>query len=55
MSKKLKMDKDYEGNITNPLMPLTHSLRGVLKGFKISERDYKKYFEDKYLKSKTVA
>ena len=30
-------------------LPITHSLRGVLKGKKISEQDYKKHLEDKYL------
>lgn len=32
-----------------PLLPLTSSLRGVLKESKISEKDYKKHLEDKYL------
>jgi len=30
-------------------LPLTNSLRGVLKGVDISEKDYKKHLEDKYL------
>lgn len=30
-------------------LPLTNSLRGVLKGINISEKDYKKHLEDKYL------
>lgn len=29
--------------------PITHSLRGVLRKAKISEEDYKKYLEEKYL------
>ena len=32
-----------------PSLPLTNSLRGVLKGINISEKDYKKHLEDKYL------
>ncbi len=31
------------------LSPTVSSLRGVLKGKKITERDYKKYLEEKYL------
>lgn len=31
------------------LLPITQSLKGILKGHKISEKDYKKYLEDKYL------
>lgn len=29
--------------------PLTRSLKGILQGKKIDERDYKKYLKDKYL------
>jgi len=29
--------------------PIVKSLKGILKGKKISEKDYKKYLEDKYL------
>lgn len=32
----------------NPSLPLTNSLRGVLNGTNISEKDYKKHLEDKY-------
>ena len=32
-----------------PVMPISHSLRGVLKKSRVSERDYKKFLEDKYL------
>ena len=28
--------------------PLTRSLNGILRGKKISEKDYKKYLKDKY-------
>ncbi len=31
------------------LSPTVKSLRGVLKGHSVSERDYKKYIEEKYL------
>ncbi len=31
------------------LLPLTSSLRGALKKSKVSEDDYKKHLEDKYL------
>lgn len=30
-------------------LPLTRSLRGVLKGAEVSEEEYKKHLEDKYL------
>jgi len=30
-------------------LPLTQSLRGVLKESHVSDKDYKKYLEDKYL------
>lgn len=30
-------------------LPLTKSLRGVLKGVRLSEKDYKKHLEKKYL------
>ncbi len=30
-------------------LPLTKSLRGVIKGAHISEKDYKKHLENKYL------
>lgn len=29
--------------------PIVKSLKGILKGKEISEKDYKKYLEDKYL------
>ena len=32
-----------------PLTPTVKSLKGVLKGKKIGENDYKKYLEKKYL------
>lgn len=32
-----------------PLSPTVKSLKGALKGKKISESDYKKYLEEKYL------
>jgi hypothetical protein len=30
-------------------LPLTNSLRGVLRNSAVSEKDYKKHLEDKYL------
>lgn len=35
-------------NKIEQLLPLTCSLKGILRGKKISENDYKKYLEDKY-------
>lgn len=37
---------DYEKPLS---LPLTKSLRGVLKGINVSEQDYKKHLEKKYL------
>lgn len=34
---------------SSPTLPLTNSLRGVLKDSEISEKDYKKHLADKYL------
>ena len=31
------------------ILPITKSLRGVLKGIKLSEKDYKNHLEKKYL------
>lgn len=31
------------------LPPITRSLQGILKGKKVTEQDYKKHLEDKYL------
>ncbi len=31
------------------ILPITNSLVGILKNSKISEKDYKKYLENKYL------
>ena len=31
------------------IFPIVHSLRGLLKGSGLDERDYKRYLEDKYL------
>lgn len=33
----------------SPSLPLTKSLRGVLKGVHVSDADYKKHLEKKYL------
>lgn len=32
-----------------PLPPVTRSLKGLLRGAKITEEDYKKHLKDKYL------
>jgi len=32
-----------------PVTPITRSLIGILRDKKISQKDYKKYLEDKYL------
>lgn len=34
--------------IKEDLLPLTSSLKGILRGKKINETDYKKYLEDKH-------
>ena len=36
-------------NQTSPVLPLTASLRGVLKNTSLSEQDYKSYLDEKYL------
>lgn len=33
----------------SPALPLTKSLKGILKGTTLSEKDYKKHLEKKYL------
>jgi hypothetical protein len=33
----------------DPLTPTVRSLKGILKGKQINEKDYKKYLEEKYL------
>ena len=39
-----------DGDVTGPEMgPVTRSLRGVLCGSDVDERDYRKHIEDKYL------
>lgn len=32
-----------------PLTPTVKSLKGILKGMRLDEKDYKKYLEEKYL------
>ncbi len=41
--KNEKLEKNYE------LTPAVKSLKGILRGKKISESDYKKHLEEKYL------
>ena len=36
-------------SISHVSLPITQSLRGVLKGMHMAEEDYKKHLEDKYL------
>ena len=31
-----------------PVTPITNSLRGILKGSELDERDYRKYLEEKH-------
>ncbi|HEX4045714.1 MAG TPA: DUF6364 family protein [Gammaproteobacteria bacterium] len=38
----------YASENSDPMPPLTRSLKGILRGKKISEADYKKHIEDKY-------
>jgi hypothetical protein len=40
---------NQNAELKKSLPPLTRSLRGVLKGSEVSEDDYKKHLEDKYL------
>ena len=42
-------EKDSVTNQVEHLPPLTQSLKGILRGKKINEANYKKYLEDKYL------
>ena len=37
-----------EENKKPPMLPLTYSLKGILRGKKITEADYKKYLKDKF-------
>jgi hypothetical protein len=43
MMKNEKFEKDYS------ITPAVLSLKGVLKGNSVDEKDYKKYLEEKYL------
>ena len=35
-------------NMPKEMPPLTRALKGILRGKKVSEKDYKKYLGDKY-------
>ena len=35
--------------IASPSLPISHSLRGVLKKTDLNQQDYQQYLEDKYL------
>lgn len=41
--------KNEKINREETLTPTIRSLKGILKGQKIDEKDYKKYLEEKYL------
>ncbi|SPD75302.1 conserved hypothetical protein [uncultured Desulfobacterium sp.] len=41
--------KNEKINREDPLTPTVRSLKGILKGKQIDEKDYKKYLEEKYL------
>ncbi len=44
----LLVTKTTPVNYPESIPPLTHALQGILRGKKVSEKDYKKYIEDKY-------
>ncbi|MCP4401957.1 MAG: antitoxin [bacterium] len=49
VSEYLALLKDQTEKTPQPVPPITQSLRGVLRGVKLDEQDYKRYLEEKHM------